>query len=667
MVNKQKLEILDTTLRDGSYTVGYQFSVEETKLIAKGLEDAGASRIEVGHGLGLGASRSGHGSQAAPDLHYMRACKSALSKSKFGFFYIPGIATLADLKVLAFEGGGFVRIGIEANNYRSLNDIIKTANELGIEVWVNLMKSNAYTSDECAIAAVNLVTAGAVGVYIVDSAGGMLPETVSQYIGKIYSRFDKYDIRGRVGFHGHDNLGLAVSCSLSAVQAGADIVDGTLLGIGRSTGNAATEVLAMVLTKAGFSVNVDPWAMYDLGDIFIKPFLENRWRQGDTDRVLGFNEIHSAFLPRLRAVADEFEVNLRDLILNLDKNDKSHVSIESIELAIQKINENKIEVSNTKKYFKNEHQIDGFLKYKDRSEIIIDDYIQDIKNEAIRLNLKTGLVISGLWSDDFCDSVQFKPIRVLNDLVVGLIEVCASNIENHLILSQSMAEIDFIFKDVKLTELNPESFRTIATAIEGTIILPYSDEMVVLQSLCFSVLNFLSEKPKLSVSIAGTDEKSQLLKLLLTSRGVHITEVQHSNVLVIINSSGLDLKLINENLKMIFILSTNYTEYSQLLKSDLRNLRIFRVDPRSGLSGELSGIKKAYEMQEKINGRRVVNGVSMIAGGILGNDGEVVVDSVTKPKEILGIADGLGGIKKEIDLSDQERKNISSLTSGSKM
>ena len=91
----------------------------------------------------------------------------------------------------------------------------------------------------------------------------------------------------------------------------------------------------------------------------------------------------------------------------------------------------------------------------------------------------------------------------------------------------------------------------------------------------------------------------------------------------------------------------------------MRNLKIFRVDPQSGLSGELSGIKKAYEMQEKINGRRVLNGVSMIAGGILGNDGEVVVDSVTKPKEILGIADGLGGIKREIDLSDQERKNIS--------
>jgi 4-hydroxy-2-oxovalerate aldolase len=660
MLTTHQPELLDTTLRDGSYTIEYKFSLEETVLIAKGLEQAGAHRIEVGHGLGLGASRAGHGSQAATDLEYMRACKSTLSKAKFGFFYIPGIATLDDLKVLALEGGGFVRIGIEANSYQNSYDIIKTANDLGIEVWVNFMKSNAYTPDECAIAANSLVTAGATGIYIVDSVGGMLPETVSQYIRAVRKSFAEFNICGRVGFHGHDNLGLAVSCSLSAVQAGADIVDGTLLGIGRSTGNAATEVLAMVLNKAGFKINVDPWKAYDLADIFIKPFLKNRWRQGDTDRALGFNEIHSAFLPRLQTVADEFEINLRDLILNLDKNDKSHVAVERLENIA-----NKTRYSNTKS-FRGEDKIERFLKYKHRSSVSIDDYIHDIKAEGGRLNLKTGLVISNCWGSNFRDGVQYKPIRVINDLVLGLIEVCASNIENHLTLSLSLAHLDFIFKDVKLNGLHPKFFGAVKTDFEKTVVLPYSDDMVTLQSICFTVVNFITNEPELSVSILGKDEKSQLLRLLLASRGVQITEVQYANILIILDSSRLDFEVISKNLKKTFILSDDATVYSQLRKARLQNLEIYRVDPRSGLSGELSGIKKAYEMQIGISGRRVVDGITMIAGGILGNDGDVVIDALIQPEELLGIADGFGGIKCENDLSVHERTKISSLTLGSK-
>ncbi len=47
--------ILDTTLRDGSYSIDFQFTVEDTALIASALDSAGIELIEVAHGLGLGA------------------------------------------------------------------------------------------------------------------------------------------------------------------------------------------------------------------------------------------------------------------------------------------------------------------------------------------------------------------------------------------------------------------------------------------------------------------------------------------------------------------------------------------------------------------------------------------------------------------------------------
>ena len=110
MIKKSShVDILDTTLRDGSYTIGYQFTCDETALIAQGLELAGVNYIEVGHGLGLGADRAGKGAQAVTDLVYMRACASSLNKAKFGFFFIPGIGDISDLQLLAGEGGKFVR------------------------------------------------------------------------------------------------------------------------------------------------------------------------------------------------------------------------------------------------------------------------------------------------------------------------------------------------------------------------------------------------------------------------------------------------------------------------------------------------------------------------------------------------------------------------------
>jgi len=51
------VKILDTTLRDGSYVVDFQFSQQDTYNISEALESVGIDYIEIGHGLGLGAYR----------------------------------------------------------------------------------------------------------------------------------------------------------------------------------------------------------------------------------------------------------------------------------------------------------------------------------------------------------------------------------------------------------------------------------------------------------------------------------------------------------------------------------------------------------------------------------------------------------------------------------
>ena len=57
----QNPTILETTLRDGSYVLNFQFTVADTSEICRELDSLGFELIEVGHGVGLGASEAGMG------------------------------------------------------------------------------------------------------------------------------------------------------------------------------------------------------------------------------------------------------------------------------------------------------------------------------------------------------------------------------------------------------------------------------------------------------------------------------------------------------------------------------------------------------------------------------------------------------------------------------
>ena len=70
--------ILDCTLRDGSYVIDFQFTKEDTFIIASNLCEAGFEYIEVGHGVGLGASKKGFDVAAATDGGTRRAGSETL-------------------------------------------------------------------------------------------------------------------------------------------------------------------------------------------------------------------------------------------------------------------------------------------------------------------------------------------------------------------------------------------------------------------------------------------------------------------------------------------------------------------------------------------------------------------------------------------------------------
>ena len=339
--------ILDTTLRDGSYAINFSFTAADTGVLCQELENAGLEYIEIGHGVGLNASNAGHGLAAATDAEYMSAAKRSLKKSKYGMFCIPGIATLSDLDLAADHHMGFVRIGTNVDAIETAEPFIRKAKKFGMLVAANFMKSYALSPKEFACKVQQAENYGADIVYFVDSAGGMLPHTIDDYIEAIRKK-TKVDL----GFHGHNNLGLALANTLRAAELGVRYIDASLQGLGRSSGNACTEILVAALEKSGVRTGIHFLKLLKIGQQYIQPLIDKRG-EAALDIVAGYAEFHSSYMPKILKCAARFQVDPEILIIEACKMSKVDVDEERLNSVAQKI---------SKRMKKNRaHFIDGYM------------------------------------------------------------------------------------------------------------------------------------------------------------------------------------------------------------------------------------------------------------------------------------------------------------------
>ena len=74
----KSLNLMDVTLRDGSYAINFSFSVSDTQILCQKLEEVGFKYIEIGHGVGLNAGASQYGAAVQTDEEYMEAAERNL-------------------------------------------------------------------------------------------------------------------------------------------------------------------------------------------------------------------------------------------------------------------------------------------------------------------------------------------------------------------------------------------------------------------------------------------------------------------------------------------------------------------------------------------------------------------------------------------------------------
>lgn len=308
------INLVDTTLRDGSHAVSHQYTVEQVKAIASGLDEAGVQYIELSHGDGLAGSSYNYGWSATSDEELIKAGSSVIKKGKLVVLLIPGIGTIEDLKMAADCGVKVVRIATHVTEADISEQHMGMAKKLGMMAIGFLMMAHMALPEKIVEQAKLLESYGADCVYIADSAGTLLPEGVSERVSAVVEA-----LKVPVGFHAHNNLTLATANSLVAIEAGATFIDGTCRGLGAGAGNTQIEVLTGVLEKKGYETGVDFYKIMDVAEDIVEPIMNRPQVVRNASMMLGYSGVYSSFLLHTYRAAERFNLDPRKILVELGR------------------------------------------------------------------------------------------------------------------------------------------------------------------------------------------------------------------------------------------------------------------------------------------------------------------------------------------------------------
>lgn len=314
-MNTQRIIISDPTLRDGNHAVRHEITAEQIAAYCRVADAAGVSIVEVGHGNGLGASSLQLGEARTPDHLALTTARENLSQSKLGIHVIPGFATIdRDLRPALELGVDVVRVAAHCTEADICERHIGFSRAQGVEVWGCLMMSHMISPALLLEQARKLESYGAEGVVFMDSAGHFLPDDVRKRVELLEN-----NLAIAVGFHAHNNLGMAIANSLAAADAGATLLDGCARGFGAGAGNAQLEVLAAVLEREGYSTGIDLYKVLDAADLAEQVLMAEVPSIKSVSVISGMAGVFSGFMKPVARIAEEFGVDPRDIFFELGR------------------------------------------------------------------------------------------------------------------------------------------------------------------------------------------------------------------------------------------------------------------------------------------------------------------------------------------------------------
>jgi 4-hydroxy-2-oxovalerate/4-hydroxy-2-oxohexanoate aldolase len=312
----KKITVHDMTLRDGMHPKRHLMTLEQMKTIACGLDAAGIPLIEVTHGDGLGGSSVNYGFPAHTDEEYLGTVIPLMQQAKVSALLLPGIGTVDHLKMAHGLGVNTIRVATHCTEADVSEQHITFARQLNMDTVGFLMMAHMASPEKLVEQAKLMESYGANCIYVTDSAGHLLPETVKARVGAVRQALKP---ETELGFHGHHNLAMGVANSLAAVEAGANRIDAAAAGLGAGAGNTPMEVFIAVCDLMGIQTGVDVFKIQDVAEDLVVPIMDFPIRIDRDALTLGYAGVYGSFLLFAKRAEKKYGVSARDILVEMGR------------------------------------------------------------------------------------------------------------------------------------------------------------------------------------------------------------------------------------------------------------------------------------------------------------------------------------------------------------
>lgn len=255
------MKFLDCTFRDGGYYNAWDFPPELIHQYLDAMQAAGVDVVELGFRTLKNQGFQGPCAFTTDEIIRSLTIPAGLTIGVMvnGNELVGEVPQQEALERLfpnaaADSPVDLVRIACHVHEFEKALPAVTWLKERGYQVGFNLMQVADRTEEEVKALARQAKAYPMDALYFADSMGSMNPDQAAQIIQWFRSEWE-----GPMGIHTHDNLGLALSNTLRALDEGVTWVDSTVTGMGRGPGNARTEELAIeIAERRGKSVNMVP-------------------------------------------------------------------------------------------------------------------------------------------------------------------------------------------------------------------------------------------------------------------------------------------------------------------------------------------------------------------------------------------------------------------------
>jgi 4-hydroxy 2-oxovalerate aldolase len=357
-----KTKILDCTLRDGGYYTNWDFDPDIVEKYIKYSNELNIDYIEIGYRNNKNPIEYKGQFYYSPKgtLEYFKKNSNHKIALMIDFKSID----LSQAKNLLLDCVGLVdliRIAASPDQLDNIQPFISQIKNLGFEVALNIMYLSNWNITKMKKSLANIKDVDF--IYLVDSFGSVFPDQLEKIINEI-----KSISKNKLGFHSHDNIELAFSNTLTAINNKIDIVDSTILGMGRGAGNLKTELLLMKLI---FN-SKESYKTYDALSNLVEAFLPLKqiynWGSDISYKFAGINSYPQKDIMFLK-LSKNYEFS--QILGHFEKKNNKKTSLKDISLSIIKNNLDTIIVGGGISIKSHENAIQKFIKKKNYNIIFL--------------------------------------------------------------------------------------------------------------------------------------------------------------------------------------------------------------------------------------------------------------------------------------------------------